>query len=192
MIFFPDYPCDATKCPEVWCGLNLQYIPEGQCCPMCPTPSAATTIPISAGCTEPDGSHYREGETWQRSPCVTCTCEIGMPVCSPMQCVPLPCADYTTLPGHCCPMCLPQAMPFPPVYSYRPVQTTNCQEGDKQYKNVETWFPNKNDPCMWGYCDKGKISYLTKHCDIPNCNSPIYIPYTCCPICPGKKTFCKV
>lgn len=175
--------CDQARCPRVWCGPNLQYIPEGECCPICPPEPSISFSPIitNPGCTE-NGTHYSEGETWKRDPCVTCTCEAGLPLCTSMQCFAPPCEEPVWLPDQCCPVCLSQA--FVPSVSFVP-PNTNCEYDGQVFGDGDRWQP-PNEPCKTCFCEQGETLCMSAQCAPPDCENPVYSPDTCCPTCPGN------
>ena len=171
--------CELEGCPRVWCGPNLQYTLEGECCPSCPPlPSIIyPTLTTSPGCTEND-EHYNEGETWQRDACVMCTCEAGLPLCSSTQCVAPECDNPIVLPGQCCPTC-PLSVP---TVVFIP-EKTECEYDGETHGDGESWNHN-GDPCTTCFCEGGEVLCASQHC-LVECENAIQLPDTCCPICPG-------
>ena len=172
----------------MWCSPVLQHTPEGECCPVCP-PLPVVHFPtanIPPACVEEDGSHYSDGDTWQRNPCVTCTCEAGLALCSHVQCAAPSCASPIILPGHCCPIC-PSYSVLPSLVFFEPhPPSTVCEEDGVVYKDGESWYPDKNNPCKRCFCDEGETLCVYRQCGVPECENPVYSEDTCCPTCPGK------
>lgn len=169
--------CESERCPRVWCGPNLQYVPEGGCCPICPPrPTIYSPAPTSTECTE-NNATYAEGESWQRGPCVTCTCEAGLPLCTSIQCIIPDCELLIHTPDQCCPTC---AIIVPPVTN------VNCEYNGETYQNGDSWNPN-DDACVTCYCENGETLCASQHCFV-DCENPVYLSDTCCPICPGVYT----
>ena len=162
----------------MWCGPDLQYTPEGQCCPLCPPEPIAVLHP--SGCTEKDGQHYNEEDTWKRDPCTTCNCINGFSLCSAVSCAPPTCQNYVQLPDQCCPTCIEMTVAFPPAPS------SDCRVGDVVYRDGESWRPDSTQPCKRAVCDEGEIFFFSHQCAAPECENAIYSEDTCCPICPGK------
>ena len=161
-------PCELATCPSVWCGPNLQYTPEGECCPICPP---EPTIHQPAGCPE-NGTSYSEGETWKRDDCTTCTCINGFTLCSAVSCLPLSCSNPVYLPDQCCPVCLEVSR--------------ECNIEGKIYQDGERWTPDITRPCQRAYCAEGQVLIYSFQCAAVECKNPVYFEDTCCPICPGK------
>ena len=175
-------PCEVARCPRVWCDSSLQYTPVGDCCPTCP-PLPSITVPTisSNGCTEDDGVHYSEGETWKRDSCVTCTCEAGLPLCSSVSCVLPDCENPVHLPGECCPSC--PSLSIDPIAVFIPAKT-ECEENGELHENGASW---KRDSCTTCFCEEGEVLCASRSCWV-DCENPIHLPDVCCPICPGKNT----
>lgn len=163
--------CDTERCSPVSCDPSLQYTPDGQCCPMCLPPPTAVFVTASLGCTD-ENVHYNEGETWQRNACVRCTCEEGLVLCSSEQCQVPECDNPVMLPDQCCPTCL----------LVSPSETTCKYEGET-YNNGDSWDQN-GDPCVTCFCEDGEVLCAAQSCSV-DCENPIQLPNTCCPICPG-------
>jgi hypothetical protein len=164
----------------VWCRPNLQYTPEGQCCPVCPPLPTVHTPPLPAGCTV-DGVHRSEGERWDPDSCTSCQCLDGQPLCSAVSCQPLACTNTVYLPGQCCPICLQMTVVDPAPLS------TKCIADDQEHQDGERWRPVNSGPCVWAYCDQGEVLHYSHQCDVPQCANPVYDPDVCCPICPGER-----
>ena len=163
-------PCEANRCPRVWCYTDLQYIPEGSCCPVCP-PLPSIHTPSSPGCTE-NSVHYEEGESWQRDACVTCTCVAGLPLCASVQCQVPDCEHMIMIPGQCCPLCASTVT----VHLECEYDGNTYQDGD--------WWNRNGDPCITCNCANGEILCSSPQC-LVHCDNAMYIPNTCCPVCPG-------
>lgn len=169
-------PCNLDDCPSLWCGVDLQYTPEGQCCPACPHLPTALVV----ACTEPNGDRYNEGESWQRDLCTSCTCTNGHPLCSAISCAPPSCTNYVQLADRCCPTCIETAVALPPV------PRDDCEVGGIVYSNGEVWTPDRMRPCRRALCDEGEVLYFSHQCGAPECKSPIFSDDTCCPTCLGE------
>ena len=167
----------GTPCPAVWCTANLQYTPEGQCCPVCPPPPTMYIAP--SGCTV-DGIHHSEGEWWETDSCTSCQCVDGEPLCSAISCQPLACTNTVQLPGECCPTCLEMAILYPAPLS------TKCIVDGQERQDGEKWRPVDAGPCVRAYCDQGEVLRYSHQCDVPKCGDPVYDPDVCCPISPGE------
>ena len=156
----------------MWCSPNLQYIPDGACCPLCPEPPIIH-LSLPLGCTE-NNVHYEEGESWQRDACISCTCEAGLSLCSSLQCAVPDCEILIMIPGQCCPTC---------AAATSAVVQTECEYGGQTYQHDETWNDN-GDPCITCSCENGETLCLAQQCLVA-CVNAVYLPDTCCPICPG-------
>ena len=166
--------CDLATCSPVWCNSNLQYTPEGECCPICPPQPTLHTSPVSTGCRQ-GGHDYSEGEEWNpnQDPCITCTCTNGFPLCQAIGCAPLPCENVVYLPGQCCPVCV-EAIDI----------SKECHVDNKIYQDGERW---QITGCQWAICVEGEVLQYSHQCAAPECDNPIYLADTCCPICSGKE-----
>ena len=167
----------------MWCGPNLQYVPEGECCPDCPPlPTLHTPAVTNPGCQSEEGVHYQEGESWQRDTCTTCTCQAGLPLCTSIQCeVPENCEQLILTPGQCCPTCASVSAPTPLI-----VSAPQCEEDGQAHEERESWTRN-GDPCTTCFCIGGEILCASESCYV-ECENPLYLLDTCCPICPSKYT----
>ena len=166
--------CDPATCPSVWCSSNLQYTPEGECCPICPPQPTIHVPPVSTGCSH-DGHDYSDGEKWNPNQdlCTTCTCRNRLPLCQAIACTPLSCENTVNLPGQCCPVCAEGVR-----------NTKECQFEDKVYQDGERW---QITDCLYAICVEGEVLQYSHQCAEPECENPIYIADVCCPMCPGKR-----
>ena len=174
--------CNQTRCPRVWCGPPLQHTPNGACCPICPPQPTASFVPAvsSFGCSD-NGNQYAEGEKWNRDPCILCTCEAGLPLCSATQCAAPACAHPIQLPDQCCPICL--TLSIEPSITFVS-HNTECEYGGQTYKDGASWVP-AGEACKRCSCEGGTALCMVTQCSAPECENPIYSPDTCCPVCPG-------
>ncbi|XP_038068738.1 zonadhesin-like isoform X3 [Patiria miniata] len=151
--------CTSKDCPALDCDNPAPV--EGQCCMTCdPT---AIIKPLQY-CT----STRKEGDTWQPTPCSTCTCRSGLIQCQIETCDTLDCTTYKPA-GECCPRC---------TTDYK-----KCKEGDGTTRNPgEFWRPTNCEECT---CDAGMTQCRPITCDTePTCNDPQSVSGICCPVCP--------
>ncbi|XP_070188785.1 uncharacterized protein [Littorina saxatilis] len=170
-------PCDVAR-PAVMCTDDLCI---GHVCPDHPTAVCRTSncgychrewydgvtgiILNCTGCTDNEGTERREGETWGRDQCSSCTCQEAMVRCQRVQC-DVPACDYPVkLPDQCCP---------------------SCQGCDYNGQIVPSGQPvmdpaNHCGTCM---CRRGNVECTTITCpDLSGCRSPTFLDGECCPVC---------
>ena len=153
------------------CDCDQLYVPQGECCPSC-------LPPLTGGCTM-DNASYSEGDSWQLSVCVTCTCRDGQPVCDSIECETPECSNAVVYPDQCCPMC-PAVITH--VVLHKPVKLT-CEYNSEVYQDGERWN-RSGDPCTTCFCENGTTLCASQHC-LVECDDAIYLEHICCPICPG-------
>ncbi|KAK2489713.1 hypothetical protein MC885_008049, partial [Smutsia gigantea] len=75
--------CSRRPCPPLLCAhQQLEFIPEGGCCPVCVGPGKPCTY---------EGRVFQDGEDWPLSRCAKCVCRNGATQCFAAQCQPLFC-----------------------------------------------------------------------------------------------------
>ncbi|GAB6018789.1 hypothetical protein CHUAL_000453 [Chamberlinius hualienensis] len=97
--------CKRESCTPLACALEMQIIPDGECCPQCIINRGEFARECVVG-----RKKYKEGETWRPRPCTSCKCLGGMPLCLLDQCnrkISCPVGYKVDLPpGTCCPRCI--------------------------------------------------------------------------------------
>lgn len=103
--------CASVNCSEpVDCSIT--YIPEGKCCPVCFNEPNEALSPetTSLHCITDNGERHEDGNSWDSTPCVMCTCSNGEINCNKKACDVVPCnldegQEYVVPMGKCCPIC---------------------------------------------------------------------------------------
>ncbi|XP_013371586.1 PREDICTED: extracellular matrix protein FRAS1 isoform X1 [Chinchilla lanigera] len=162
--------CTPQPCPPRSCGQQeLEFIPEGSCCPVCVGPGKP--------CSH-EGRVYQDGEDWQLSRCAKCMCRDGVTQCFAAQCQPLFCNQgeaVVRVPGKCCPQCSPPS----------------CSAAGHVYQHGEQW---KQDSCTTCTCDRGKVRCHKQACPPLRCQkgqSRVRRPMQCCEECVSPAGGCS-
>ncbi|XP_048220046.1 extracellular matrix organizing protein FRAS1 isoform X2 [Perognathus longimembris pacificus] len=137
--------CTQQPCPALSCGYQeLEFIPEGSCCPICVGPGKACSY---------EGRVFQDGEDWRLSQCAKCVCRNGLAQCFTVQCPPLFCNQdeaVVRVPGKCCPQC----------------SARSCPVAGRVYKHGEQWT---EDVCTTCTCDQGELRCHKQTCPPLRC-----------------------
>ncbi|XP_070250414.1 extracellular matrix organizing protein FRAS1 [Myotis yumanensis] len=137
--------CSPQPCPPLLCGhQELEFIPEGSCCPICVGPGKSCSY---------EGRVFQDGEDWPLSSCAKCMCRNGVTQCFAAQCQPLFCNKDETVvrvPGKCCPQC----------------SSGSCSAAGQVYQHGEQWSENACTTCL---CDQGEVRCHTQACPPLRC-----------------------
>ncbi|XP_057358347.1 extracellular matrix organizing protein FRAS1 isoform X1 [Manis pentadactyla] len=137
--------CSRQPCPPLLCGhQQLEFIPEGGCCPVCVGPGKPCTY---------EGRVFQDGEDWPLSRCAKCVCRNGATQCFAAQCQPLFCNQDETIvrvPGKCCPQC----------------SSGSCSASGLVYEHGEQWSENACTTCI---CDQGEVRCHKQACPPLRC-----------------------
>ncbi|XP_073093519.1 extracellular matrix organizing protein FRAS1 isoform X4 [Manis javanica] len=137
--------CSRQPCPPLLCGhQQLEFIPEGGCCPVCVGPGKPCTY---------EGRVFQDGEDWPLSQCAKCVCRNGATQCFAAQCQPLFCNQDETIvrvPGKCCPQC----------------SSRSCSASGRVYEHGEQWSENACTTCI---CDQGEVRCHKQACPPLRC-----------------------
>ena len=103
--------------------------------------------------------------------------------CDLATCPPVWCGSHLqyTPEGECCPICPPP----PTIHTSSPAPvdiSKECHVEEKIYQDGEHW---QITDCLYATCVEGEVLQYSYQCAEPECDNPIYIADTCCPICPG-------
>uniref|UniRef100_A0A803STY5 VWFC domain-containing protein n=1 Tax=Anolis carolinensis TaxID=28377 RepID=A0A803STY5_ANOCA len=130
--------------------INLSLLPSGLC-PVCIL----------------DSIEFEDGTEWEPEgePCRTCVCHQGEPVCSAVQCPPVPCQHPAQLQGACCPEC------------------QRCSYNQRLYNNGQE-FLDPDNLCQSCQCADGTVSCSPIVCPPATCPRPQKKPGSCCAKCP--------
>ncbi|CAD6196456.1 unnamed protein product [Caenorhabditis auriculariae] len=178
LISCPSRPADCPE--EKW----IQH--EDECCPFCSEKSSSPSTSLSQKkhehtvCQSPGtGRLFTDGETWDLTSCVSCTCRVGHVLCRTAQCPPIPCDNPKFLNGDdCCPKC--------PLINAIPVSTQEpviCEdESGHAHKSGSSW---RTDDCTSCTCTaEGKTECFREACEDTSCRgSPLVVKGRCCPVC---------
>ncbi|XP_064440740.1 extracellular matrix organizing protein FRAS1 isoform X1 [Mirounga angustirostris] len=138
--------CSPQPCPPLLCGQHeLEFIPEGTCCPVCVGPGKPCSY---------EGRVFQDGEDWPLSRCAKCVCRNGVAQCFTAQCQPLFCNQDETIvrvPGKCCPQC----------------SSRSCSASGQVYEHGEQWNENACTTCI---CDKGEVRCHKQACPPLRCD----------------------
>ncbi|XP_067325493.1 kielin/chordin-like protein [Anolis sagrei] len=144
--------CQEEACPPLLCSHPIRE--PGQCCPSC-------KVCVLDSIEFEDGTEWEpEGET-----CRTCVCHQGEPVCSAVQCPPVPCQHPAQLQGTCCPDC------------------QRCSFNQRLYSNGQE-FLDPDNLCQSCRCADGTVSCSPIVCPPVTCPQPQKKPGSCCSTCP--------
>uniref|UniRef100_H9GHF0 VWFC domain-containing protein n=1 Tax=Anolis carolinensis TaxID=28377 RepID=H9GHF0_ANOCA len=152
-------PAGESPCLHCTCTLlnarlnihiNLSLLPSGLC-PVCIL----------------DSIEFEDGTEWEPEgePCRTCVCHQGEPVCSAVQCPPVPCQHPAQLQGACCPEC------------------QRCSYNQRLYNNGQE-FLDPDNLCQSCQCADGTVSCSPIVCPPATCPRPQKKPGSCCAKCP--------
>ncbi|XP_058403319.1 extracellular matrix organizing protein FRAS1 isoform X7 [Diceros bicornis minor] len=137
--------CTPQQCPPLLCGhQELEFIPEGSCCPVCVGPGKPCSY---------EGRVFQDGEDWPLSRCAKCVCRNGIAQCFTAQCQPLFCNQDETIvrvPGKCCPQC----------------SSRSCSAAGQVYEHGEQWTENACTMCV---CDWGEVRCHKQACPPLRC-----------------------
>ncbi|XP_022361766.1 extracellular matrix protein FRAS1 [Enhydra lutris kenyoni] len=137
--------CSPQPCPPLSCGQQeLEFIPEGSCCPVCVGPGKPCSY---------EGHVFQDGEDWPLSRCAKCVCRNGVVQCFTAQCQPLFCNQDETVvrvPGKCCPQC----------------SSRSCSASGQVYEHGEQW---NEDACTTCVCDEGEVRCHKQACPPLRC-----------------------
>ncbi|VDI74017.1 Hypothetical predicted protein, partial [Mytilus galloprovincialis] len=86
----------------------------------------------------------------------------GEEQCHTIRCNPPDCTNPHTPPGECCPTCI------------------SCYFEGKAIKDGDTYNPDKCSSCR---CNHGNMDCTKKECPPASCDSPVFKPGSCCPVC---------
>jgi len=157
---------NEVDCSDVACILRFcegQFIPDGECCPVCPPPSVGGIEPDCSAvsclaCEDEEEAIFAEGEC-----CPVCVkSEEEEPDCSLVLCEK--CAEDEEaifVDGECCPVCEPKGIDCSLVRCAQPV----CEFGYEPVKD--------------GCCETCQLK--------PNCQIVQCIRAPCPPICEGEE-----
>ncbi|XP_061107394.1 kielin/chordin-like protein [Conger conger] len=203
--------CQRGRCHPLSC-LN-QYIPEGECCPIC-----------QPGC-EYEEEVYENGAVFvsRSNPCQKCTCTNSLVKCTPVQCQPTRCSRPFQIPGQCCPTCSACDVDGRPYNgSFNTLdgcQICTCRKGDTSCVDVQTCqhscshgvkppygsccqdcsrcsmdgqiildgasFSDRQDPCKRCVCMNGNLVCTAVSCPPLDCVAAETSEGECCPMCRG-------
>ncbi|XP_042534078.1 extracellular matrix organizing protein FRAS1 [Dipodomys spectabilis] len=137
--------CTQQPCPPLSCGYQeLEFIPEGSCCPICVGPGKPCSY---------EGRVFQDGEDWRLSQCAKCVCRNGLSQCFTVQCPLLFCNQdeaVVRVPGKCCPQC----------------SARSCPAAGRVYKHGEQWA---EDVCTTCTCDQGEVRCHKQTCPPLRC-----------------------
>ncbi|KAK7111112.1 hypothetical protein V1264_010798 [Littorina saxatilis] len=163
--------CQNMHCRDPRCdyssGQQLQVV-DDECCPVC--------VDMGRPCLF-QGQPVPDKTSWTPSHCVTCACDDGEVRCSRMTCPPVTCKPgqvSQSLPGQCCPRCLPSGRPC------------RDEEGSRREDGSE-WSPL---PCVLCVCRDGHSKCLPRQCPRPNCPQEDVVapgPGECCSRCKSQQ-----
>ncbi|XP_070468854.1 extracellular matrix organizing protein FRAS1 isoform X1 [Equus przewalskii] len=161
--------CTPQPCPPLLCGhQELEFIPEGSCCPVCVGPGKPCSY---------EGRVFQDGEDWPLSPCAKCVCRNGVAQCFTAQCQPLFCNQDETVvrvPGKCCPQC----------------SSRSCSAPGRVYEHGEQWSENACTTCI---CHQGEVRCHRQSCPPLRCKKGqkrAQRPWQCCEECVSPAGSC--
>ncbi|XP_044921660.1 extracellular matrix organizing protein FRAS1 isoform X1 [Mustela putorius furo] len=162
--------CSPQPCPPRSCGQQeLEFIPEGSCCPVCVGPGKPCSY---------EDHVFQDGEDWPLSRCAKCVCRNGVVQCFTAQCQPLFCNQGETVvrvPGKCCPQC----------------SSRSCSASGQVYEHGEQWNESACTTCV---CDEGAVRCHTQACPPLRCDkgqSRARRPGECCEECVSPAGSCS-
>ncbi|XP_046512812.1 extracellular matrix organizing protein FRAS1 isoform X5 [Equus quagga] len=161
--------CTPQPCPPLLCGhQELEFIPEGSCCPVCVGPGKPCSY---------EGRVFQDGEDWPLSPCAKCVCRNGVAQCFTARCQPLFCNQDETVvrvPGKCCPQC----------------SSRSCSAPGRVYEHGEQWSENACTTCI---CHQGEVRCHRQSCPPLRCKKGqkrAQRPGQCCEECVSPAGSC--
>ncbi len=160
--FFGSLDCDMTLCPELEC--EDQVKDHDECCPSC------ANVPKALGCTYQDTT-YVSGESWQKGPCKTCSCEDGKINCDNMACPEVTCSNPKRTRDECCMKCPDEDF-----------QSCTVESTGETYDHETSW---KKSDCVTCSCDNAAVTCTKELCPPQECEEPIFVEGECCSTCPG-------
>uniref|UniRef100_A0A8C5XSK4 Fraser extracellular matrix complex subunit 1 n=1 Tax=Microcebus murinus TaxID=30608 RepID=A0A8C5XSK4_MICMU len=159
--------CRPQPCPRPPCGRQeLQFVPEGSCCPVCGEPCAY------------GGRLFQDGEDWRLGQCARCRCRNGVAQCFTARCPPLFCGQdeaVVHVPGRCCPQC----------------SARSCLAAGHVYQHGQRW---SEDACTACECDRGRASCRRQACPPLSCGKAhrrARRPGQCCEECLSPAGSCR-
>ncbi|XP_071134333.1 uncharacterized protein [Mytilus edulis] len=203
------WECVSISCPRLSC-YRTKMIPN-LCCPVCddmPTTITTTPVPTSttptlkptttlpSTCME-NGTRYPMGATINRNNyCERCTCVYTASANGELydttswQCMVTDCfwdsscANYTNIPGRCCPICTDVPSTKAPSTTTSPPRNTCTKEGIEYPEGSEVGTDSCN-PCICIKIGEQNPEWTCRIVDCPQitCLSQKYIPGQCCPVC---------
>ncbi|XP_071134328.1 uncharacterized protein [Mytilus edulis] len=206
------WECVSISCPRLSC-YRTKMIPN-LCCPVCddmPTTITTTPVPTSttptlkptttlpSTCME-NGTRYPMGATINRNNyCERCTCVYTASANGELydttswQCMVTDCfwdsscANYTNIPGRCCPICTDVPSTKAPSTTTSPPRNTCTKEGIEYPEGSEVGTDSCN-PCICIKIGEQNPEWTCRIVDCPQitCLSQKYIPGQCCPVCDDK------
>ncbi|XP_071134307.1 cysteine-rich motor neuron 1 protein-like isoform X20 [Mytilus edulis] len=208
------WECVSISCPRLSC-YRTKMIPN-LCCPVCddmPTTITTTPVPTSttptlkptttlpSTCME-NGTRYPMGATINRNNyCERCTCVYTASANGELydttswQCMVTDCfwdsscANYTNIPGRCCPICTDVPSTKAPSTTTSPPRNTCTKEGIEYPEGSEVGTDSCN-PCICIKIGEQNPEWTCRIVDCPQitCLSQKYIPGQCCPVCDATTT----
>uniref|UniRef100_A0A2C9K5C6 VWFC domain-containing protein n=1 Tax=Biomphalaria glabrata TaxID=6526 RepID=A0A2C9K5C6_BIOGL len=160
--------CQTSSCPPVVCHHPVK--PEGQCCAIC-RGDDLSSLPVAGHhhCRSPTSMMYKHGETWQSTPCQSCTCLDGQIICYNQVCPAVSCNKTVLKKGQCCPTCVEAA------------KAQFCVYNNVTYDSGEKW---QGDNCTQCVCVHGKKECFPMSCPSLDCTfGVIKMSGQCCLEC---------
>ncbi|CAJ0961782.1 unnamed protein product, partial [Mesorhabditis belari] len=178
--------CSLISCPERSsdCPTERWIQKEGECCPSCsgnPTliSQSIATKHEHTVCQSPgSGRLFTDGETWQLTACVWCTCRVGYVLCRASSCPAVACPQPIADPENpCCSKC-----PTEPLMTDSSIVCTD--ESGSAHASGETW---KTDDCTSCSCTQtGTIECFRESCgeNVEKCKGKLLtVKGNCCALC---------
>ncbi|XP_063405006.1 cysteine-rich motor neuron 1 protein-like isoform X7 [Mytilus trossulus] len=206
------WECVSISCPRLPC-YRTKMIPN-LCCPVCddmPTTTTTTPVPTSttptrmptttlpSTCME-NGTRYPMGATINRNNyCERCTCVYTasdngeLYDTTSWQCMVIDCfwdsacANYTNIPGQCCPICTDVPTTKAPPTTASPPRNTCTKDGIEYPEGSEVGTDSCN-ACICIKMGRQNPEWTCRIVDCPpiTCLSQKNIPGQCCPVCDDK------
>ncbi|CAJ0568948.1 unnamed protein product, partial [Mesorhabditis spiculigera] len=176
--------CSLITCPERpdECPEDKWVQKEGECCASC---AGNSTVPRPGSrhehtvCQSPGtGRLFTDGETWQLTPCVSCTCRVGYVLCRAATCPAVACAEPVADPERpCCTTC-------PGEEKTTDGAVICTDESGTAHPSGEQW---RTDDCTSCTCTvAGTIECFRESCQDPDtpCKGKLLaVKGRCCPLC---------